>query len=352
MHRRTPILAVVAGFAALAPAASAAPGDVVNKAEANFPTLATTATVEKIEGKDGLDLRAVGSDGRPVDVEALLGEDRAKQRDAFGALDAPLARHLDGLADDELVPVAIWLVEPERALGRRPKEGTRSEEVDRLAQLQTERRAAEVAEVTTPFLERLRQFDKEAAASTSSPLVWAKLPAGFVRELARDEQVDTIYGDLEKGGPETNLSRGVVGADLAPANTLDGSGVQVGIVESGGVADTAQSVHEDVSTPTGSYLLLVDHQSDRRIPNGSQDTHPRRRGGAGGVGARGVGGPWRRREQGRGQLPDPRDRCNGREDRGQGGPRPPGDGFRRTARRHRGAPRRGPRQAARRVRSA
>ena len=241
MDRRTPILAVVAGLAVLAPAASAAPGDVVNKADANFPTLATAATVEKIEGKEGLDLRATGSDGRPVDIEALLDEDRAKRRDALGALDAALARHLDGLADDELVPVAIWLVEPERPLGERPEEGAGSEDVDKLAQLQTRRRAAQVAEVTTPFLERLRRFDEQAAASTSSPLVWATVPAGFVRELARDEQVDTIYGDLERGGPETNLSRDVVGATLAPANTLDGSGVQVGIVESGGARDATRS---------------------------------------------------------------------------------------------------------------
>jgi hypothetical protein len=237
MDRRTPILAVVAGLAVLAPAASAAPGDVVNKAEATFPTLGTAATVEKIEGRNGLDLRATGPDGRRVDIEALLDEDRAKRRDESGALDAPLARHLDGLADDERVPVAIWLVEPERPLGERPEDGARSEDIDRLAQVQTRRRAAQVAEVTTPLLERLRQFDENAAASTSSPLVWAELPAGLVRELARDEQVDTIYGDLERGGPETNLSRGVVGATLAPANTLDGSGVRVGVVESGGGAD-------------------------------------------------------------------------------------------------------------------
>ena len=238
MDRRTPILAVVVGLAALAPAASADPGDVVNKAEANFPALATGATVEKVEGKEGLDLRATGSDGRPVDIEALVAAARAKQRDAYGALDPRLARHLAGLADDERVPVAIWLVEPERMPGERPEEGTSSEDVDKLARLQTERRAAEVAEVTTPVLERLRQFDEAASASSSSPLVWAKLPAGFVRELANDERVDTIYGDLEKGGPETNLSREVVGANLAPADTLDGSGVQVGVVESGGLADT------------------------------------------------------------------------------------------------------------------
>jgi hypothetical protein len=238
MHRSTPILAVVAGLAAFAPAASAAPGDVVNKAEASFPTLGTTATVEKLEGREGLDLRATGSDGRPVDIEALLGEDRAKQRDALGALDARLARYLDGVVDDARVPVVVWLVEPEHPLGERPEEGASSEDVDKLAQSQTERRAAQVAEVTTPFLELLRKFDKKATASTTSPLVSAKVPAGFVRELARDERVDTIYGDLERGGPETNLSREVVGANLAPASTLDGSGVQVGSVESGGVADT------------------------------------------------------------------------------------------------------------------
>ena len=66
--------------------------------------------------------RRVRTDG-PSTSRRSLGEDRAKQRDAFGALDAPLARHLDGLADDELVPVAIWLVEPERQLGKRPEEG-------------------------------------------------------------------------------------------------------------------------------------------------------------------------------------------------------------------------------------
>jgi hypothetical protein len=211
----------------------------VNKAEATFPSLATAATVEKIEGRSGLGLRATGSDGRPVDLESLVGEARAKQRDAFGALDAPLARHLDGLADDERVPVAIWLVEPERPLGERPEEGASSEDVDRLAQIQMRRRGAQVAELTTPFLERLRRFDEDAAASTSSPLVWATVPARFIRELAKDEQVDTIYGDLERGGPETNLSRGVVGATLAPGNTLNGSAVQVGVVESGGGADTS-----------------------------------------------------------------------------------------------------------------
>ena len=238
MDRRTIILAVVAGLAASAPPASAAPGDVVNRAEASFPTLGTAATVEKVEGRRGLELRATGPDGGRVDIEALLDQDRAKQRDAFGALDAPLARHLDGLAGDELVHVALWLREPEPTLGERPEEGTSSKAVDRLAELQTERRAAQVAEVTAPFLEQLRRFDEDAAASTSSPLVWGELPADLIRELAKDERVDTIYGDLDPGGPETNLSREVVGANLAPADTLDGSGVQVGIVEAAGVADT------------------------------------------------------------------------------------------------------------------
>jgi hypothetical protein len=48
MDRRTPFLAVVVGLAALAPTASATPGEVVNKAEATFPTLATAATVQKV----------------------------------------------------------------------------------------------------------------------------------------------------------------------------------------------------------------------------------------------------------------------------------------------------------------
>ena len=178
MNHRTPILAVVVGLAVLAPPASAAPGDVVNKAEASFPTLATAATVEKVETEKGLELRATDSEGRAVDIEALAGDDRAKRRDAFGALDVLLARRLDRLRDDQPVPVAIWLVEPEHELGERPQEGASSDDVEKLSQVQTERRAAEVAEITAPFMERLREFDREAAASTSSPLVWDRSRPG------------------------------------------------------------------------------------------------------------------------------------------------------------------------------
>ena len=253
MDRRKPLLAVIAGLAVVAPAASAAPGDVLNRAEATFPTLGTTATVEKLEDKDGLAFRATGADGRPVDIEALMSDDRAKQRDLLGALEPGLARHLDGLPDDAVVPVAIWLVEPERKLPERPADGARSEEIDRLLGAMSERRAAEVAQLTTPWLERLRSVDRAARASNTSPVIWASVPAGLVRELAKDERVDTVYGDLEKGGPETNLSRFVTGGDFAPAAALDGSGVQVGVVESGGVADTANPFYsiERTDAPFG-----------------------------------------------------------------------------------------------------
>ena len=83
----------------------------------------------------------------------------------------------------------------------------------------------------------LQKIDPDATASTTSPVVWASLPTGLIRELATDDRIDTVYGDLEKGEPETNLSRLVVGADFAPAAGLDGSGVQVGVVEAGAVAD-------------------------------------------------------------------------------------------------------------------
>lgn len=239
MNRKATLLAAVVGLTGMLPAlAAAAPGDPVTKAEAVFPTLGTTATVVKVESKDGLELRATGVDGRPADVEALLADDRAKQRDIRGALDTGLAEHLIRLPDDVAVPVAVWLVEPERPVGERPGRKATTDEISKLLDAQTERRAAEVVTLTAPWLDRLRGFDREARASTTSPLVWATVPAGLVRELAKDERIDTIYGDLEKGGPETNLSRLVVGADFAPAAGLDGSGVQVGVVESGGVADT------------------------------------------------------------------------------------------------------------------
>ena len=239
MHRKKHFVTLLAGIATLAPAvAVAAPGDTVGTVKATFPFLGTTATIDKVEGRDGLELRAVGEDRRPVDVETLVADDRASQRKRFGALDPALARSLAKAPDGARLPVAIWLVETERDSGERPTEKADVDEIDQLLATRSERRVAEVAELTDPWLERLREVDREARASTTSPLVWATLPAGLVRELAKDERIDTIYGDLEKGGPETNLSRLVVGADFAPAFGLNGSGVQVGVVESGGLADT------------------------------------------------------------------------------------------------------------------
>ncbi len=244
MHRTKHVVTLLAGIATLLPAmAVAAPGDTVVAVEATFPYLGTTATIEKVEGDDGLEVRAVGADRHPVDVEKLVAADRLSRRERLGALDPTFARYLGKVAADARVPVAIWLVERERALGDRPAAKASVSEIDNVLRARSEQRAAEVAELTGPWLAQLREFDRGARASTTSPLVWATVPVTLVRELAQDEQIDTIYGDLEKGGPETNLSRLVVGADFAPAAGLNGSGVQVGVVESGGLADTANPFH-------------------------------------------------------------------------------------------------------------
>ncbi len=240
MHRRKFVTTWAVGLTALVPTvASAAPGDVVNKAQASFPLSGETAVVEKVDTGDGLEIRATAADGRAVDLDELFRNERAARRDKFGVLDPALAKHIQRLGDDAVVPVAIWLGEPEQALGERPDEGSSVDDVDKIAQAQSERRAAQVAAVTGPYLERLRQFDKTAQASTSSPLVWATVPVGLIREIANDERIDTISGDLGKGGTETNLSRQVIGGDMAPISGFDGSSVQVGVVESGGVADTS-----------------------------------------------------------------------------------------------------------------
>ena len=81
-------------------------------------------------------------------------------------------------ADDDRVPVAIWLV---GGRAGRSASGRRRRGVGRGRSLfaqRTAERAEQVAGLTAPWLERLRQLDEEAAASTTSPVVWATLPAG------------------------------------------------------------------------------------------------------------------------------------------------------------------------------
>ena len=236
--RAATLLALATTMGLLAPTIAQAQSeeDVATGVHASFPFLGVTAEVQKVSEGDGFSLRAT-VDGKDVDLEKLASDEARARRERLGALDPALAVHLEKLADDDRVPVALWLAEAERALGKRPKDGAKAADVDAILERQTGRRAEEVAALTQPWTDRLREFDTEPTASTTSPVIWASLPVKVIRELATDERIDTIYGDLEKGGPDTNLSRRVVGADFAPAAGLNGSGVQVGVVESGGLAD-------------------------------------------------------------------------------------------------------------------
>ena len=235
--RATAVLAVAASVGAFVPGIAAAESEEpVSGATATFPSLGVTVDVEKIEEGDGFFLQATLK-GRPVDFEGLVAREAVARRKQLGSLDAALAAHLKELGQDDRVPVALWLEEAERDLEKRPDTSAGLDEIDALFERRTAERAEQVAALTAPWLEMLREHDAEVSASTTSPVVWASLPVGLIRELASDERIDTLYGDLEKGGPTTNLSRRVVGADSPPALGLTGAGVQVGVVEWGGLAD-------------------------------------------------------------------------------------------------------------------
>ena len=123
MRRVTTVLAIAAFIATLLPAvANARSEEVVSRAAATYPYLGVVADVEKVATDDGLVLRAT-SNGKPVDMETLAADDATSRRKELGALDPTLARHLEKLDDDQLVPVALWLAEDERSLGDRPKDG-------------------------------------------------------------------------------------------------------------------------------------------------------------------------------------------------------------------------------------
>ena len=90
--------------------------EIINEATREFPRIGRTIYKAKILDLDTRKVKVVAVDehtGEIVDEKALIQQEREEKRKIFGKLEPRLKRIIDGKSSTELIPVLIWLKEPE-----------------------------------------------------------------------------------------------------------------------------------------------------------------------------------------------------------------------------------------------
>ena len=178
--------------------------DAPSGAVLTFPELGVTVVDRRRVLADGsVERIGIGAGGEAVDVDALRRADHGLELERTGRIDSTLAGVLDGLAADESVDVAFWLLEPAdgadplarmSAMVEGVEEGAWAEAL-RAARLDT---LAWNAERLAPRVEAMAEAALEAGgqvlvAGEGWPILIASLPAQGVTALAAHPFVDTAY---------------------------------------------------------------------------------------------------------------------------------------------------------------
>jgi subtilisin family serine protease len=172
---------------------------------------------------------------RVVDEGAIAADERSARWRSLGAFDTAVAERIK-TAGSEPIAVFLWLTDTTEPSRERPSprgEGLAPAHVDEVYAAADRRRAAAVERLVTPVLDRVRAYDGDAHADSSSPVIAARLDAEALHKLARDPAIDRIYLNLP-AQPELAIAKAASGiTQLNQSGTL-GSGVRVAAINAGG----------------------------------------------------------------------------------------------------------------------
>lgn len=231
--------AQVLQLVALRTGAPAAALEVSYSATASYPLSGQSAFTYKVTNLQTGDLYAISLDaaGLEVNTEDLLAAEEAAREARLGKIDPRLAEEMTGHGPDVLYKVAIWLKTAEYQGPVRPDIAPvgrlSTEAVESFLASTDAARSAFITPVVSPVVDRLAGMGFEASGDTYSPIVFATVPASAVVEIAKWDDVDTVY-QAPVGEPDLEVSRPTTRADVVYKRNIAGWGVQVGVVEVGG----------------------------------------------------------------------------------------------------------------------
>lgn len=206
---------------------------------ARYPLTGVTAFSYKVTNMQTGDIYGVTLDtfGAEVNAEDLLAAEEAAQADKLGKIDPRLASEMAGHGPDAVYNVAIWLKTPEYQGVTRPEiaaTGRMSQEaVEASLESADAARASFVAPIVTPVVSQLAAMGYTAAGDTFSPIVFTTLPATAIDQVAKWENVDTVY-EATVAEPDLEIARPTTRANVVYNRNIAGWGIKLGVVEVGG----------------------------------------------------------------------------------------------------------------------
>ncbi|MBA3626017.1 MAG: S8 family serine peptidase, partial [Methylibium sp.] len=207
--------------------------------------------------------------GRKADLERELRRLAQRRHETYGAVHPTLHEVVRRLGPNEPVDVAVWLQVPEPERADKPPRGRvrrrpASEEAEREQWLALAKRFAETARRYGLELGRL---------DPAAPLLYGRLPAGQVAELAAAPKVAAVFLHETEGFDDLGNSIAIANSDDAHADGFTGAGVNVAVYERGpddttNLTITARFDSDPDTSQHSRHVHGIIRNTERRAPNG------------------------------------------------------------------------------------
>ncbi|MBA3599562.1 MAG: S8 family serine peptidase, partial [Methylibium sp.] len=207
--------------------------------------------------------------GRKVDLERELRRLAQRRQKTYGALHPSLHQAIGRRAADEPIEVAVWLRMPETVLADKPLKGR----IRRRPEAEERERAQWQAQAKR-FAEAARRYGLEVARlDPAAPLLYGRIPAGQVAELAASSKVAAVFLHETEGFDDLGDSIAIANSDDAHADGFTGAGVNVAVYERGpdntaNLPITARFESDPDTSQHSRHVHGIIRNTERRAPNG------------------------------------------------------------------------------------
>ena len=186
---------------------------------------------------------AIDDNGSEIDIQKLLQDDHTVKKAKYGKLDPALSEKLKTI-DNQNIGVIIWLndqskdkyIRKDYAVSLTTDENRPIEQnpdIDSFSDQVEKDKKAKINALATPVSNKLKQKGYNHEVGIHIPVIYAKLKASQINDVANLSEVDTIYLD-EKAQSALDIARPTVYADTVYYRGITGFGIKVGEIEVGG----------------------------------------------------------------------------------------------------------------------
>jgi hypothetical protein len=253
---------------------------ILNSAVATYPLQGRTVYDFKVlDERDGaIYIVSLGERGERLDAGQLLAEEEAIFRARYGRLEPALAEQLARGSEFESYEVILWLNEPDYDGPARldPEARVARQAAQQFLEQVDEARAAVVAPLVGPVVQRLSGMGFAATADAYAPAVYAVLPAATIRQLSNWDELDKVYL-APVAVNELDIARATIFATTVHSRGFTGNGVRVAQIEVGGRIATSNPHLADVVQNT-TYVCSTPHSHGTAVAGIIRSTHSTHRG--------------------------------------------------------------------------